>query len=72
MPPLRTLHPAPHPAQAADDAEVCHWVEAHVAQVGWRGKLAYIREGWSNLNMESAKQRIRLRKKGGAGAAFAN
>ena len=58
--------------QAADDSEVCHWVEAHIAQVGWRGRLNYVREGWSSLNMESAKQRIRLRKKGGAGAAFAN
>ena len=111
--------------QASDESEVCHWVEAHIAQVGWRGRclrtrsapaphlpslhllcassapplrllctssaphlpslrllctsaaaacgrLNYVREGWSNLNMESAKQRIRLRKKGGAGAAFAN
>lgn len=91
--------------QAGDESEVCHWVEAHIAQVGWRGRcprtrsapaphlpslhllctlsrpplhlrcgrgrLNYVREGWSSLNMESAKQRIRLRKKGGAGTAFA-
>eukprot|EP00966_Prymnesium_polylepis_P258285 5966181-Prymnesium_polylepis.1 len=30
--------------QAADNSEICHWVEAHVATVGWRGKLAYVRE----------------------------
>ena len=24
--------------QASDESEVCHWVEAHIAQVGWRGR----------------------------------